>query len=147
MPFDCCNFHQVNINYLHHENRKKRLLLAGTPSWALALLTLFGATIVLFGIAEVLGTYIKINDATGEAILYSLNGIIIAICCYFILKRNPKSIWYVLSICNAVTIIAAIVEPIFWISTSMWIPVCGGIGTFNNYFNDRSTSWEKESHF
>jgi len=105
----------------------KKSFLAGTPSWALALLTLFGATIVLFGIAEGLGPYIKINEATGEAISYSLNGIIIAVCCYFIVKRNPKSIWYILLICNAFVILPAIVEPNFWISTSMWIPMCGGL--------------------
>jgi len=105
----------------------KKSFLARTPSWALALLTLFGATIVLFGIAEGLGPYIKINEATGEAISYSLNGIIIAVCCYFIVKRNPKSIWYVLLICNAFVILPAIVEPNFWISTSMWIPMCGGL--------------------
>jgi hypothetical protein len=105
----------------------KKSFLAGIPSWALALLTLFGATIVLFGIAEGLGPYIKINEVTGEAISYSLNGIIIAVCCYFIVKRDPKSIWYVLLICNAFVILPAIVEPNFWISTSMWIPMCGGL--------------------
>jgi len=101
--------------------------LTRIPSWALALLTLFGATIVLFGIAEGLGPYVKINEATGEAISYCLNGIIIAVCCYFIVKRNPKSIWYVLLICNAFVILPAIIEPNFWISTSMWIPMCGGL--------------------
>ena len=105
----------------------KKSFLAGTPSWALALLTLFGATIVLFGIAEGLGPYIKINEATGEAISYSLNGIIIAVCCYFIVKKNPKSFWYVPIICNTIGIIAAIAEPNFWISTSMWIPMCSGL--------------------
>jgi hypothetical protein len=109
------------------KTERKRLLLAGTPSWALALLTLFGATIVLFGTAEGLGPYLKINEATGEAISYSLYGIIIAVCCYFIVKRNPKSIWYVLLICNAFVILPAIVEPNFWISTSMWIPMFSGL--------------------
>jgi hypothetical protein len=109
------------------KTERKRLLLAGTPSWALALLTLFGATIVLFGIAEGLGPYIKINEATGEAISYSLYGIIIAACCYFIVKRNPKSIWYVLLICNAFVILPAIIEPNFWLSVYMWIPMCGGL--------------------
>ena len=109
------------------KTNKRNSFLARTPSWALALLTLFGATIVLFSIAEGLGPYIKINEATGEAISYCLNGIIIAVCCYFIVKRNPKSIWYVLLICNAFVILPAIVEPNFWISTSMWIPMCGGL--------------------
>jgi hypothetical protein len=101
--------------------------LSKTPSWALALLTLFGATFVLFGIAEGLSQFIKINEVTGEAISYSLNGIIITVCCYFIVRRNSSSIWYVLLICNAFVILPAIVEPNFWISTSMWIPMCGGL--------------------
>ena len=105
----------------------KKSFLAGIPSWALSLFTLFGATIVLFSIGEGLGPYIKINENIGEAIAYILNGIIIAVCCYFIVKRNPKSIWYVLLICNAFVILPAIIEPNFWISTSMWIPMCGGL--------------------
>ncbi len=101
--------------------------LAGIPSWALALLTLFGATILMFGIAEGLGPYIKIKGDIGDAIPYILYGIVVAVCCYFIVKKNPSSIWYVPIICNLIGIIAAIVEPSFWISTSMWIPLCGGL--------------------
>ena len=63
----------------------------------------------------------------GEAIPYILYGIVVAVCCYFIVKKNPNSIWYVPFICNVIGIIAAIVEPNFWISTSMWIPMCGGL--------------------
>ena len=103
----------------------KKSFLARIPSWALALLTLFVATIVLFGIGEGLGQFIKIKGNIGEAIPYILSGIVIAICCYFIVKQNPSSIWYVPIICNVIGIIAAIIEPNFWI-TPMWIPVCGG---------------------
>ena len=105
----------------------KKSFLAGIPSWALALLTLIGATILMFVIGEGLVPHMKIKGETGDAISYSLYGIIIAVCCYFIVKRNPKSIWYVLLICNAFVILPAIVEPNFWISTSMWIPMCGGL--------------------
>ena len=104
----------------------KKSFLARIPSWALALLTLFGSTIVLFGIAEGLGQFIKIKENIGEAISYILYGIVISVCCYFIVKKNPRSFWYVLLICNAFVIIAAIV-PDFWISTSKWIPMCGGL--------------------
>jgi hypothetical protein len=105
----------------------KKSFLARIPSWALALLTLFGTTIVLFGIAGTLGQFLKINENIGEAISYSLYGIVIAVCCYFIVKKNHRSFWYVPLICNAGVIIAAIVEPSFWISKSMWIPMCGGL--------------------
>jgi hypothetical protein len=98
--------------------------LAGTPSWALAVFTLFGVTIVMKLIGERLG--LKINENIAEAISNSLYGIIIAVCCYFIVKKNTKSFWYVLLICNAVVIINAILGTNFWISTSKWIPMCGG---------------------
>jgi len=105
----------------------KKSFLAGIPSWALALLTLFGATILMFGIGEGLDPYIKIKGDIGDAIPYILYGIVVAVCCYFIVKKNPKSIWYVPIICNTIGIIATIAEPNFWISTSMWIPMCSGL--------------------
>jgi hypothetical protein len=91
----------------------------------LAILTLIGATIVLFGIGEGLGSFIKIKGDIGEAIPYILYDLVIAFCCYFIVKQNPSSIWYVPVICNVLSIISAIVEPSFWI-TSLWILI--GIG-------------------
>ncbi len=103
-----------------------RQFLARIPSWALALITVFGATIVMFGIGEGLGPYVKIKGEIGEEIPYIIFGIVVAVCCYFIVKKNPGSIWYVPIICNVIGIIAAIVEPNFWI-TPMWIPICGGL--------------------
>jgi hypothetical protein len=105
----------------------KKSFLAGIPSWALALLTLIGTTILMFVIGEGLVPHMKISEDTGDIITYSLYGIIIAVCCYFIVKKNPKSLWYVLPISNAFIILAAIAEPNFWISTSMWIPMSGGL--------------------
>jgi len=99
--------------------------LATTPSVVLAIFTLIGANIVLFGIGEGLGSFIKIKGDIGEAIPYILYDLVIAFCCYFIVKQNPKSIWYVPIICNVLGIISAIVEPTFWI-TSLWILICGG---------------------
>jgi hypothetical protein len=105
----------------------KKSFLAGIPSWALSLLTLFGATLIMFVVAEGLVPYMKIKEETGDALSSVLYGIIIAVCCYFIVKKNPKSFWYVLLICNAVVIIDAIARTDFWIRTSMWIPMCGGL--------------------
>jgi hypothetical protein len=107
--------------------KEKKSFLAGTPSWALSLLTLFVSTFIMFVIGEGLVPYMKFKGEIGDVISYILYCIIIAVCCYFIVKKNPKSFWYVLLICNAFVIIAAIVEPNFWISTSMWIPMCGGL--------------------
>jgi hypothetical protein len=91
-------------------------------SGCLASVTLIFATILMFAIGE---TVFRNAKGIGEVIPYLLNDIVITVCCYFIVKKYPSSIWYVPLICNLVGIIAAIVEPSFWI-TSMWIPVCGG---------------------
>jgi hypothetical protein len=99
-------------------NRKKSLL-ATVPSAVLAVLTFFGALILLFGIGEGIGGEI------GGALAYILSDLVIAVCCFFIVKQNPGSIWYVPVICNLMGIIAAIIEPNFWIS-SMWIYVSTG---------------------
>jgi len=98
--------------------------LAGIPSWVLAMFTLFGATIATKLIGE--GLVLKMNENIAEAISNCLYGIIIAACCYFIVKKNPRSFWFVLLICNAFVIIAAFV-PDFWTRTSMWIPMFGGM--------------------
>jgi hypothetical protein len=67
------------------------------------------------------------ESGIGDLIFYILYGIVVAVCCYFIVKKNPKSIWYVPIICYSIGLIAAIVEPSFWITKSMWIPMCGGL--------------------
>ncbi len=92
----------------------KKSFLATTPSAVLAVLTFIGSIILLFGIGEGIGGEI------GGAIAYILSDLVIAVCCFFIVKQNPGSIWYVPIICNLIGIIAAIIEPNFWIS-SMWI--------------------------
>jgi hypothetical protein len=97
----------------------KKSFLATTPSAVLALLTFFGALILLFGIGEGIGGEI------GGTLAYILSGLVIAVCCFFIIRQNPGSIWYVPIICNLMGIIAAIIEPNFWI-TPMWIFVFSG---------------------
>lgn len=101
------------------KTNEKKSFLATVPSAVLALITFFGALILLFGIGEGIGGKI------GESLAYILIDLIIAVCCFFIIKQNPGSIWYVPIICNLMGIIAAIVEPNFWIST-MWIYVSIG---------------------
>jgi hypothetical protein len=107
------------------ENRKMRSILANTPSWLLAVSTVIGAIIVLFGLGEGLSQFIKIDENIGSVIGYIIFDGLIALGCYFIIKMNPRSIWYVPLICNTAGIIAAIVEPAFW-KTSLWMLICGG---------------------
>jgi hypothetical protein len=83
------------------------------------LLTFVGTLILLFVIGEGIG------GELGGTLAYVLYDLIIAVCCFFIVRQNPGSIWYVPVICNLLGIISAILEPNFWIS-SMWIYVCTG---------------------
>ena len=105
------------------ETKEKKLL--GLPSWGLALLAGFLSFILLFFLAALLGSILPINKDISEGIAYVLLGIVIATACYFICKHNPKSVWYVPIIANIFGILAAIVEPSFWI-TDLWILICGG---------------------
>lgn len=107
------------------KTHRKKSFLTGIPSWALALIAMVCTTILMFVIGEGLGPLINIEGELIESSPYIIYGVIISICCFFIVRQNPKSIWYVPLICNALLIFSAIIEPNFW-TTSMWIPVSGG---------------------
>ena len=94
--------------------------LATTPSAVLAILILIVAAIV-FSISDSIMTP---HTETG-LISHIINDLIIATGCFFIVRENPKSIWYVPLICNALLIYSSILEPNFWKSI-MCIPICGG---------------------
>ena len=93
------------------ETKGNRSILSGIPSWAQAILWVIVSTLILFGLGEGVGNIFKINKDVAGAIPYIIFDVLIAIGCFYIIKWNPKSIWYVLLICNAVGIIAAIIEP------------------------------------
>lgn len=100
-------------------NSKKRSFLKTIPSFVLAILTLIIALFLTFGIGE------DVGGEVGGILAYSINGLVIAAACYFIIRNNPGSIWYVPIICNLMGILAAIIEPTFWRS-SMWIIMVAG---------------------
>lgn len=52
-------------------------------------------------------------------------GVINAICCFFLVRRNPFSIWFVPLIINAFVIALTFMEPEY-MRISFWLPVCGG---------------------
>lgn len=99
---------------------RKKSFLSDFPSWALSVLTLIIATVVLFVTDELVHSFDK-----GGLTAYIIYDLLIAAACFFIIRRNPQSVWYVPLICNVLLIISAFVEPNFW-RTSMWIPVCSG---------------------
>jgi len=107
------------------ETKEKKSFFSQIPSWGLSLITAFVSLIFLILLASLLITIPKIGENLGEGIAYISYDILIAIACFFICRHNPKSIWYVPIICNSMGIIAAIVEPNFWI-TSLWIVICSG---------------------
>ena len=102
-------------NYMNMETKEKKSSLSKISSLGLSIITFFLASIILF-----LFFYL-----VGDVIAHISYDIVIVIACFFICKINPKSVWYVLIVCNAFGIIAAIVEPSFWI-TDMWLFFCGG---------------------
>jgi len=99
--------------------------LQGIPSWVLAVITLIVVSIVLFGLGEGVGNIFKLNENIAGAIPYIILDVLIAAGCFYIVKWNPKSIWYIPLICNVLGIISAIVEPTFW-KTWLWMFICGG---------------------
>jgi hypothetical protein len=111
---DCKTF-KIRTN-----GEKKMSLLSDVPTWALAILIFIGVNIVYY-VSDALLTP---HSQTG-IISNILNDILIAAGCFFLVRRNPKSIWYVPLMFNALLIISSIVEPNFW-KTLMWISICGG---------------------
>jgi O-antigen/teichoic acid export membrane protein len=106
----------------------KKSFLASFPSGVSAFLSLIMFTIVLFIVGELMQSF----DGGGIT-AYALFGLLSATACFFIIKQNPKSIWYVPLIINAFLIFSAIVEENFWRpppdnlpGIPMWIPICGG---------------------
>lgn len=106
------------------KTNKKRPFLSGIPSWALAALSFIAAFILFFVLGDI-GGLMNINAKIGEPILFIIYGIFIAVCCFFIVRQNPKSIWYVPIISNTMGIFVAITSSKFWM-TSDWIYFCIG---------------------
>ena len=104
-------------------NRKKSFL-SGIPSWALAALSFIAAFLLFFILGEI-GGMMDIDAKIGEPILYIIYGIFIAVCCFLIVRQNPRSLFYVPIISNLLGIIIAITSSKFWM-TSEWIYFCIG---------------------
>ena len=107
------------------KTKANRSFLNNIPSWAQSVLWVIITTLILFGLGEGVSNIFNINEKLFGAIPYIIFDILITVGCFYIVKWNPKSIWYVPLICNVIGIIAAIVEPTFWI-TSLWMLYIGG---------------------
>jgi large-conductance mechanosensitive channel len=119
------NINDKNYPYNETINPKvKKSFLSTTPSAVLAILTIVGATILVYGIGVGLGSegLDILKDSEVEVSGYIIYCLIIAACCFLIVKQNPRSIWYVPIICNLITIIPAIFATGFWgIICSGWV--------------------------
>ena len=96
----------------------RKSFLAGIPSWALALIAMF----IIFIVLMVIGESIKIETIAAQVLVYNIWGIVNAVCCFFIVRQNSKSVWYVPLIINVIFIIPAFVEPMKLFD---WICICG----------------------
>jgi hypothetical protein len=115
-----------NINVSGNAAKDKKPDLWGIPSWGLALLTMFLAFVVLMVVGDIIAAVFRIKESdAADLVFYILYNLIIAGGCFFIVRRDPKSIWYVPVLCNIAGIISSFIERNFWI-TPLWIVICGG---------------------
>jgi CDP-diglyceride synthetase len=122
----------IAIRYKIKSEKKIKLLLIASPKrknkklfWesspALALYALLGGFVVIFAIPE---DWVNVEAETSMALVFLIWGFVNAICCFFIVRQNPKSIWYVPLIINAFLTCAAITETDSWESIIL-ISLCG----------------------
>ena len=98
---------------------KKKSFLAGIPSWGLAGIALVvPLTFMIF--LFILEDLLRIDENIGEPIFYAIFDLFNAACCFFIVRQNPVSVFYVPVICNLLGIFIAITSAKFWM-TSEWM--------------------------
>jgi len=101
----------------------KNTYFTGVPAWALSLISSIVTLIFMFVLADILSSIMGEDD--GEALAYVIFDSLIAIFCFLICWKYPKSYWYVPIISNMVGIVSAFVEPTFW-ETSLWKYIVAG---------------------
>lgn len=101
------------------KNNKSKSILEELPAWVSALI----AMVIVFFVAMAVPEQVT-DSATGEVVAYFVWGLLNAICCFFIVRQNPKSFWYVPLIINAYFILPVIFEHN---ELKDWIFYCGTI--------------------
>jgi len=104
--------------------KEKKIYKAAIVSTSLALSAFIVLTVLWFVFTIWLGL-IGSKDMIGMMILY-LYYIAIAISCFFIVRQNPSSIWYVPILCNGLFIYFSLAKINFWTDPMIWIPICCG---------------------
>ena len=91
------------------KTNKKKSILAELPAWASALIAMVIIFFVVMAVPESVS-----GNTTGEVIGYYVWGLLNATCCFFIVRQNPKSFWYVPLIINWYFVLPAIFEENEW---------------------------------
>ena len=107
------------------KSKVKRSIFHRIPAWGLSKLTMMLSFILVYGLAT-LWEGLNIAGEHGELILNIVLFLFIASACYLICLIYPRSFWYVPFLCNLITIISAIVEPIKL--TPDWFYIMAGWG-------------------
>lgn len=102
------------------KKKMRRDFLKGVPVWLQALMLAMVALLLLFILAGIAGMITVFSADYGEQAGYLFHAVFIAAGCFYICRRHPKSLWYVLLIANVFVFVSAIIEPTFW-TTSLWI--------------------------
>jgi hypothetical protein len=99
-------------------SNNKLSFLKAIRSLGLALITLGVASWIIIGlIYEDFGSYLKFKYGTKwfafcyDIFVFIAYNLLIIFACFYIIRRNPKSIWFVPLICNAYGIAVLISEP------------------------------------
>jgi mannose/fructose/N-acetylgalactosamine-specific phosphotransferase system component IID len=115
------------------KTNKRKSFLTAARSMGLALIILVVSTWFIIGVCyEMSGEYIKFKHPDiwlskyWDIIVLILYILIIAVACFYLVRKNPKSIWFVPLICNAYGIAIAITEPVSFWKDSFVIIFCFG---------------------
>jgi len=116
------------------KTNKSKSLLTAIQSMVLALIILVVSTWLIIGVFyEMLGDYIKLKHSNiwlsqdWNIIVLIFYILIIAVACFYLVRKNPRSIWFVPLICNAYGIASAIAEPASFWKDSFGIILCLGL--------------------
>jgi hypothetical protein len=88
----------------------KKSFLAGIPGGISTLLAFTGGLIIAIVISKVLAGSGIMKENTADIIGYIAFNLMVAVCCYIIVKENPANIIHVLIISNLLVILSAIVH-------------------------------------
>ena len=122
----------VSISFKIKSDKKARSSLVNSPlpkgkksfwesSPLLAVYGLLGGIVVFMLIPE---SWVNVESETSIALVFLMWGILNTICCFFIVRQNAKSIWYVPLIINAFMTFGGITEADSW-NGIIVIALCG----------------------